>query len=218
MKFEEALKIFEEALKINVNEKTEQKNGLTYLSWAYAWMEFKKIYPDARYEIKRNDDGLPYFYDEKTGYMVFTSIRADGEKHDMWLPVMDANNHAMKSEPYTIRTKYREIRVEAATMFDVNKAVMRCLVINMAMFGLALYIYAGEDLPEDKEEQIVTKKEELCGKVKRLLNDTNSDVELFFDWATQKFGREITHVNDMTEDELEDCKATLERKRGRDNE
>lgn len=155
---------FEDVYKINVNEKAEEKNGLTYLSWAWAWAEFKKIYPTAQYTIKRFENNLPYVYDEKTGYMVFTEVTVDGLTYEMWLPVMDGANKAMKNEPYTYSVKkyewdarknrnvwngeYEEKTVEAATMTDINKAIMRCLVKNLAMFGLGLYIYAGEDLPE----------------------------------------------------------------------
>jgi len=145
---------FEEVYKINVNEHTEKKNNLTYLSWAWAWAEFKKAYPDAEYEIKRFENGLPYVYDENTGYMVFTSVTAGGLTYEMWLPVMDGANKAMKKDPYTYMTKYGEKTVESATMFDVNKTIMRCLVKNLAMFGLGLYIYAGEDLPENNENEI----------------------------------------------------------------
>lgn len=145
---------FEEVYKINVNEHTEKKNNLTYLSWAWAWAEFKKAYPDAEYEIKRFENGLPYVYDENTGYMVFTSVTAGDLTYEMWLPVMDGANKAMKKDPYTYTTKYGEKTVESATMFDVNKTIMRCLVKNLAMFGLGLYIYAGEDLPENNENEI----------------------------------------------------------------
>ena len=145
---------FEEVYKINVNEHTEKKNNLTYLSWAWAWAEFKKAYPNAEYEIKRFENGLPYVYDENTGYMVFTSVTAGDLTYEMWLPVMDGANKAMKKDPYTYMTKYGEKTVESATMFDVNKTIMRCLVKNLAMFGLGLYIYAGEDLPENNENEI----------------------------------------------------------------
>lgn len=146
------MSIFDKLNSINVNDKTETKdNGftkLTYLSWAWAWAEVKKHYPDAQYEIKRYDNNLPYVYDEKTGYMVFTTVTIEGITHEMWLPVMDGNNKAMKSEAYEYETKKGIKRVEPATMFDVNKAIMRCLTKNLGMFGLGLYIYAGEDLPE----------------------------------------------------------------------
>lgn len=143
---------FEDLRMINVNDYTENKNGLTYLSWAWAWDVFKQHCPDATYKIK-TFNGLPYVYDDKTGYMVYTEITVEGETHEMWLPVMDSANKAMKAEPYTIKTKYKEVQVEAATMFDINKTIMRCLTKNMAMFGLGLYIYAGEDLPEDLTEK-----------------------------------------------------------------
>lgn len=138
---------FETLNNINVNEHKEEKNGLSYLSWVWAWAEVKKHYPDAVYTIEKFN-GLPYVYDELTGYMVYTEVTIEGITHEMWLPVMDGANKAMKAKPYTYKTKYGEKTVEAATMFDVNKTIMRCLVKNLAMFGLGLYIYAGEDLPE----------------------------------------------------------------------
>lgn len=141
---------FEELSKLNVNDKTETKDGLKYLSWAWAWAEFKKVYPEAEYEVVKFD-GLPYAYDTNTGYMVYTKVTAEGVTHEMWLPVMDGANHAMKAETYEIQTKYKTISVKPATMFDVNKAIMRCLTKNLAMFGLGLYIYAGEDLPEEPD-------------------------------------------------------------------
>lgn len=143
------MSVFEKLNKVNVNDHVETKNGLTYLSWAWAWAEVKKKFPDAMYEVKKFENGLPYVFDENTGYMVFTSVTVDGQTHEMWLPVMDANNEAMKNKPYEAQKKYKKVSVKAATMFDVNKAIMRCLTKNLAMFGLGLYIYAGEDLPED---------------------------------------------------------------------
>lgn len=155
---------FDKLYEINVNNHTEEKNGLTYLSWAWAWQEVKEVYPDATYTIKKFENSLPYVYDEKVGYMVFTEVTIEGLTHEMWLPVMDGANKAMKSEPYTYQSKkwnsvekkydMVEKTVEAATMFDINKTIMRCLVKNLAMFGLGLYIYAGEDLPQVEEKKI----------------------------------------------------------------
>jgi len=145
---------FEKAYSLNVKDKTESKNGLSYLSWAWAWAEFKKIYQGATYRVMKNDNGLPYIYDENLGYMVFTEVTAGSITHEMWLPVMDGANKSMKDKSYTYSTKYGEKTVEAATMFDINKTLMRCLTKNLAMFGLGLYIYAGEDLPEDSKEEI----------------------------------------------------------------
>lgn len=150
--------VFDILNNVSVNEKVEKKKGsegkeLSYLSWCWAWAEIKKRYPDANYEVVKFN-GIPYVYDEKTGYMVYTTMTIEGVTHEMWLPVMDSNNRAMKGEPYQVQTAKRTFTVNAATMFDVNKAIMRCLVKNMAMFGLGLYIYAGEDFPEAEAEEV----------------------------------------------------------------
>ena len=142
--------IFETLFEINVTDHIERKKDLTYLQWPYALAEAKKRFPNLTYKIHLfGEKQLPYVYDENTGYMVFTEITIDGLTHSMWLPVMDSGNKAMKNKPYTYDTRYKKgIVVEPATMFDINKTIMRCLVKNLAMFGLGLYIYAGEDLPE----------------------------------------------------------------------
>ena len=168
---------------LNINGHTEKKNvggkDLTYLSWPWAWAEVKKRYPDAHYTIWKNADGLPYTEDPMTGYMVYTSVTIDGNTHEMWLPVMDGANRAMRRTDYDYKVKNPNFRYakkqadgryldsygreqteflikhcEAATMMDINKTIMRCLVKNLAMFGLGLYIYAGEDLPDAEPRQI----------------------------------------------------------------
>jgi hypothetical protein len=143
-----AKEVFNKLFLLDINGHIEKKNGLSYLSWAWAWAEVKKLYPTANYIIE------PYSFDEKLGYMVFTNVTIAGQTYRMWLPVMDNNNYSMKSEPYEVTTKYGKKQVAAASMFDINKAYMRCLVKNLAMFGLGLYIYAGEDLPEKSFETI----------------------------------------------------------------
>ena len=82
---------FRELLSLDVNDKTEKRKSgsteLTYLSWAWAWAEFKKAYPEATYEIKKFDNGngqlVPYMYDEKTGYMVMTEVAVNGLLYEM---------------------------------------------------------------------------------------------------------------------------------------
>lgn len=145
---------FQELYSLDVSKWIEKKNDLSYLSWANAWAEFKKIYPDATYRVCKDEAGRCYFGDEEIGYMVYTSVTAGGLTYEMWLPVMDANNKAMKLKAYKYATRRGEYTVEAITMFDINKSVMRCLTKNLAMFGLGLYIYAGEDLPEDIKEYV----------------------------------------------------------------
>lgn len=156
-------KTFKELSSINVNDKVDSRNGFKYLSWTYAWGEFVKVCPNAKYEIKFFD-GKPYLFDEKLGYMVFTSVSDGEDTKTMWLPVMDSRNKTMTDHPYKYFAKgnwnkakgdydYVEKVVNPATMFDINRTIMRCLVKNIAMFGLGLYIYSGEDVPEDNTEK-----------------------------------------------------------------
>lgn len=143
---------FEKLYTLDVSKQVEKKDNLSYLSWAYAWREFKRVYPDAEYTVKKDENGRCYFGDEDIGYMVYTTVTAGNLTYEMWLPVMDSKNKTMKLKPYKYSTKYGEKTVAGISMFDINKTVMRCLVKNLAMFGLGLYIYAGEDLPEDIKE------------------------------------------------------------------
>ena len=164
------MSVFETLNAINVNDHKEGKNGLTYLSWVWAISELLKNYPDATYEVVKFD-GLPYVYDEETGYMVYTTMTIEGVTREMWLPVMDSKNKAMKSHEYTYVDSYgKERKVEKASMFDINKTIMRCLTKNMAMFGLGLYIYAGEDLPEGEKEE--PKAEKISNKEATILKAT----------------------------------------------
>ena len=139
---------------LDLSDKCEKRESLVYVSWSNAWSEFKSAYPSATYRILKNENGLPYFSDPDLGIMVFTEVIVDDVIHQMWLPVMDSKNKAMKLEPYTysvwnnFKKAFEEKTVQAASMFDINKTLMRCLVKNLAMFGLGLYIFQGDDLPE----------------------------------------------------------------------
>ena len=128
--------VFETLNGVNVNEHTEKKNGLTYLSWAWAWGELLKRFPDSTYTIYENRDGWNYHTDGKTCW-VKTGVTVDGKEYIEMLPVMDFKN--------------RSISADAVTSFDVNKAIQRSLTKAVARHGLGLYIYAGEDLPEGEE-------------------------------------------------------------------
>lgn len=137
------MSVFETLNKINVNDHTEKKNGLTYLSWAWAWAEVKKAYPDACYTVYENADGWNYFTDGRTCW-VKTGVTIDSLEHIEYLPVMDNRN--------------KSIPADAVTSFDVNKAIQRSLTKACARHGLGLYIYAGEDLPEEPPQLCV-----VCG-------------------------------------------------------
>lgn len=132
---QECKSVFETLNGINVNDKTEKKNGLTYLSWAWAWGEVKKLYPAANYKIYENADGWNYFTDGKTCWVKVSVIISELE-HIEYLPVMDNRN--------------KSILAGNVTSFDVNKAIQRGLTKAIARHGLGLYIYAGEDLPEEE--------------------------------------------------------------------
>lgn len=120
---------------INVNGKTEKKNGLTYLSWSWAWAEVKKLFPEATYTVYETDAGINYFTDGKTCW-VKTGVTINGIEHIEYLPVMNHRNQS--------------IRLEDVTSMDVNKAIQRSITKACARHGLGLYIYAGEDLPEEE--------------------------------------------------------------------
>lgn len=123
---------------IDVNDKVEKKNGLTYLSWAWAWGEVKKFDPFANYKVYETIDGINYFNDGRTGW-VKTGVIVNGIEHIEYLPIMDYKN--------------KSIPLEQITSFDVNKTIQRSLTKAVARHGLGLYIYAGEDLPESEEEK-----------------------------------------------------------------
>mgnify|MGYP001624086918 CR=1 FL=1 len=131
---------FTELNNVNVNDKTEKKNGLTYLSWAYAWGENKKRHPDAPYTVYEREDGCIYWTDGRTCW-VKTGVTVNGLEHIEYLPVMDTRN--------------KSIPLENVTSFEVNKAIQRSLTKACARHGLGLYIYAGEDLPEEEKTAAV---------------------------------------------------------------
>ena len=136
---------FMELNSVDCSGKVEKKNGLTYLSWAWAWGELKKRYPASYYTIYENENGYNYFTDGRTCWVktgvtvVFNSVAITigspfSIEHIEYLPIMDYKNNS--------------IPLERVTSFDVNKAIQRSLTKAVARHGLGLYIYAGEDLPE----------------------------------------------------------------------
>lgn len=190
---------------INVNNMVEKKqtggSTLTYLSWAAAWKVAKEQFPDdIEYEIERNPEtNLPYWYDPMTGYMVFTKITLGKQTHEMWLPVMDGTNHAMKAEPYEVQTKYKKFTVAAATMTDINKTIMRCLVKNLAMFGLGLYIYQGEDIPSAEQAQPVQTAQPANKPVEKAIQPQ----------MTAQKPAQVRDTRPVTVDEIKTIKRTL---------
>lgn len=123
-----------ELLKINVNDHTEKKNGLTYLSWAWAWAKVLEIDPQATWEAMEFD-GMPVKFLPDSSAMVKTAVTIKGHTKTCWLPVMNHRNQAIKGPD----------------AFAINTAIVRCLTKTISMHGLGLYIYAGEDLPDGEE-------------------------------------------------------------------
>lgn len=145
---------------LNLNDKVENKNNLTYLSWPWAVAELRKAFPSATFKVIKNPQtNLPYFVDPVMGIIVYTEININGQTFEQWLPVLDSSNKAMKVEAYTYQVwnktsrQYENRKVEAATMFDINKTIWRCLVKNISVAtGIGMYLFAGEDMPENLEE------------------------------------------------------------------
>ena len=122
---------------INVNDKVEKKNGLSYLSWAWAWQVVKDNFPTATYKIYENGEGFNYHHDGMTAW-VKTGVTIEDVEHIEYLPVINFKN--------------KSIPLADLTSFDVNTAIQRSLTKAIARHGLGLYIYAGEDLPMDESK------------------------------------------------------------------
>ncbi len=123
---------------VNCNQHTEKKGNLTYLSWAWAWQMVKSHFPDATYTIYETPEGWNFFTDGRTCW-VKTGVTIQGLEHIEYLPVMDARNQS--------------IPIEGIRSTDVNRAIQRSLTKACARHGLGLYIYAGEDLPDQQQPQ-----------------------------------------------------------------
>ena len=178
---------FTELNNINVSDKTEKKNGLTYLSWAWAWGEVKKLHPTANYHIyERETEYGPvnYFTDGKTTW-VKTGVVIDDVEHIEELPVMDFKN--------------KSIPLDNITSFDVNKSIQRSLTKAVARHGLGLYIYAGEDLPEEEATKKIEKEQ--ITKIRKLIPEENMDAMLKY--------YKIEKIEDML---FNDAVALIERK------
>jgi len=128
----------EALLKTNVNDHVEKKNGLSYLSWAWGWAEALKADSSAKYEVQFFD-GKP-FVDINGTAMVFVTVTMFGKPMTCQLPVMD----------------YRNKAIPKPDAFAVNTAIMRCMTKALALHGLGMYLYSGEDLPEEGKTVVIT--------------------------------------------------------------
>lgn len=140
---------------IDCSEHIEKKGNLSYLSWAWAWQKLKENFPDSNYAFKE-----PTFYENGT-CDVEVGVTVMGRTHAMWLPVMDNRNKAIPNP----------------TARDISDARMRCLVKAIAMHGLGIYIYAGEDLPEATKTEVLS--DDQAAEIKGLLEESGVDVKQF---------------------------------------
>jgi hypothetical protein len=155
---------------VDVSDRIEKKQNLSFLSWSWAWGTLMEHYPQAEYSFQE-----PAEVQRDGSVMVYCTVTIDGLSRQMWLPVMDFKNQAI-SNPDAVQ---------------VNKAKMRCLVKCLAMFGLGHYIYAGEDLPSaeaDKAAEKIAKERaesikpaniEQLVRIDELIKETDADVEIF---------------------------------------
>ena len=146
--------VFNTLNSIDATKYVEEKNGLKYLSWAWAWGIAKRLYPESYYTVYENPDGWNYFTDGKTCWVKTGVTMVDGDwklEHIEYLPVMNYKNAS--------------IPLGQINSFDVNKTIQRSLTKAIARHGLGLYIYAGEDLPEaeqiKREEEAAAQREQM---------------------------------------------------------
>ena len=185
---------FKKLYDVNMKGKVKKKNGMNYVSWAAAWAEVKKIYPEATYHIyeRETPDGLVinYFTDGKTCW-VKTGVTINSIEHIEDLPVMDFKNQSIK--------------LENVTSSDVNKAIQRSLTKACARHGLALYIYEGEDLPEtvkkekeEQDEELVNQKKALIEMMGTLIDGGANKDEIYTIIAKYNGGKKNpTSINDV---------------------
>lgn len=213
--------------------KTDKKKNLDYLPWATAWSMIKSEFPDASYEIVKFDciqkktitkkinenttetietetkTKIPYVVTGE-GIVVFTNVTVNGITHEMHLTVMDGANKAMKDIPYEYSTKDGVKKVIAATMFDISKTIMRCLVKNIAMHGIGINIYEGDEISAPISDMAKIKAEitEIVKKKTALSEFANDKVMEILDSLGEDINKNYNLVDDI--DVLKDLKKRLQ--------
>jgi len=176
--------------KIDVSEHVEKKQGLSYLSWAWAWGVMCQHFPDTTYDFYSED-----FPDGTVEYVCKVTVRHCGQEHSqvMWLPVMDHRNKAIQNPD----------------AFARNTCKMRCLVKTLSMMGLGHYIYAGEDLPTVEPEKIDDKEQQLLHD---MIVETETDLEKFFS------AFKIKALSEMPKERFEKALNLLKKKMAKEAE
>lgn len=179
---------------INVQDHIEKKNGLSYLSWAWAWTEFKKIFPDSYYTIYEKND-IPYFTDGRTCWVKTGVTLVDGDyslEHIENLPIMDYKNAS--------------IPLERITSTDMNKTIQRSLTKAIARHGLGCYVYAGEDLPEEPPE-VKKQRLEKEAELEKTLKDLKAKIDAAIKVKTKGFDEK--QKMDFAKTVIQPCLGTM---------
>lgn len=152
--------VFEQLSSLNLSSKTEKRGNLTYLSWAHAWAECKKLFPDMTRTVYESDTCMNYFTDGSTAW-VKVGVTIQGQEHIDYLPVMDMRNQS--------------VPLANITSMQVNKTIQRSTVKALALHGLALNIYAKEDFPAESDSNIqaVKAQPKATSKVALVEGDAN---------------------------------------------
>jgi hypothetical protein len=152
--------VFEQLSSLNLSSKTEKRGNLTYLSWAHAWAECKKLFPDMSRRVYESDTYMNYFTDGSTAW-VKVGVTIQGQEHIDYLPVMDMRNQS--------------VPLANIKSMQVNKTIQRSTVKALALHGLALNIYAKEDFPSESDSsmQAVKSQPKATSKVALVEGDAN---------------------------------------------
>lgn len=164
--------VWEVLSKIDCSKHTEQKNGLTYLSWAWAWSILKANYPTATSTVYETPDGVNYFTDGRTCW-VKTGVTVEGIEHIEMLPVMDFKN--------------KSIPLNNVTSYEVNKAIQRSLTKAIARHGLGMYIYAGEDMPAEDDGKTEVKPAAKPAAKKAAPSPSEAAMQCWNAWRSAEF-------------------------------
>ena len=142
------MSVFQKLKDVDISKLAEQKGKFDYLSWAHAVREMLKVFPKATWEVHEYD-GMPYM-ETITGYYVKVSVTIDEITRTQIHPVLDNKNKT----------------IEKPNAFQINTSIQRCLAKAIALHGLGLVLFAGEDLPDNITEEQEKELTKLANKIK----------------------------------------------------
>lgn len=193
--------IYKTLREINVNEHTEKKGNLTYLSWVWALDQLYLHYPEAVVEVHKNPDGWPYWTDGRTCWVdveiriprKIVTIAEDGAVADEKEVTVTRREYAYPIMNY----QNKSIPLDKVTSFDVNTSIQRAVTRCIARFGLGFYIYAGEDLPPEENAErdaaLLKEWEEVDGALMRAGVDRHD--QKVIDWVSAQVKVELDTLN-----------------------